>query len=247
MTVPASNKSAPLADITAAILAGGLGTRLRSVISDRPKVLAEIHGRPFLTYLLDELAAVGIEHVVLCTGYKAEKVREILGDRYRNMRLNYSEETTPLGTGGALRAALPHLETPTLLVLNGDSFCRADLAAFRTWHDERQAQASLLLAQVPDTARFGRVTVDETGQVLEFAEKGQNFGPGSINAGIYLLAQKLIAEIPTDRAVSLEREVFPAWIGRGLCGYSGGREFLDIGTPESFAQAEQFFAAGKPT
>jgi NDP-sugar pyrophosphorylase family protein len=246
MTEP-TPPSAALSDITAAILAGGLGTRLRAVVSDRPKVMAEIHGRPFLTFLLDEFAAVGIEQVVLCTGYKAEMIHNILGDRYRGIRLGYSEETTPLGTGGALRAALPQLTTPTLLAINGDSFCRADLSAFRALHDNQHARGSLLLAQVPDTARYGRVTVDEAGRVLEFAEKGQNSGPGSINAGIYLLAREMVAEIPAERAVSLEREVFPAWIGRGLFGYPGGREFLDIGTPESFAQAELFFAAGKPT
>lgn len=246
MTDPAPN-SAPLKPIAAAILAGGLGTRLRSVVSDRPKVLAEIHGRPFLTYLLDEIASVGIEHAVLCTGYKAEMVRQILGDDYRGVHLSYSEEANPLGTGGALRQALPNLMTSTALVLNGDSFCHTDLAEFHAWHVAHGAQTSLLLAQVPDTTRYGNVMIDDIGRVLEFSEKGQHHGPGFINAGVYLLSRELIADIPPGRAVSLEREVFPGWVGHGLYGYAGGREFIDIGTPESFSLAEQFFAAEKGT
>ncbi len=104
-----------MADVReAVILAGGLGTRLRSVVADRPKVMAEIAGRPFLTFLLDQLLSVAIERVVLCTGYKAELVSSVLGQSYRGLTLDYSEETEPLGTGGALRLALPRLPRKTL-------------------------------------------------------------------------------------------------------------------------------------
>ena len=228
-------------EVTAAILAGGLGTRLRSVVADRPKVLAEVRGRPFLSYLLDRLASVNVTEVVLCTGYLGEQVQASFGNTYKSLRLVYSQEFSQFGTAGALRLALPFFKSETVLVTNGDSFCDADLSAFVNWHFAQQAEASLLLTQVSDTKRFGRVEVDDKGKVLSFEEKGNSSGKGSINAGIYLLSRNLLSTIPGDRPVSLEREIFPNWIGRGLYGYSSNGGFLDIGTPESYAIAEKFF------
>src|SRR5689334_3321740 len=112
---------------TAAILVGGLGTRLRSLIADRPKPLAEVHGRPFLIYLLDQLAAAGLHEIVLCSGYRAEQIEAALGDHYKALNLHYSQETELLGTAGALRLALPLLKSNTVVVLNGDSMCECDL------------------------------------------------------------------------------------------------------------------------
>ncbi len=231
---------------TAMILAGGVGSRLRSVVSDRPKVLAAIHGRPFLTYLLDVLEDAGLRRVVLCTGYMAESVEAALGATYGAMRLVYSPETTLLGTGGAIRAALGMADSGSVLIMNGDSFCEADLPALADLHRQRQANATILLTEVPDTGRFGRVRIDDAGRLLEFEEKGLHAGPGWINAGIYLVERQLLESIPAGRAVSLERDVFPGWIGQGLYGYPVQGRFLDIGTPESFAAAEAFLAqAGK--
>ena len=230
-----------LASVTAAILAGGMGTRLRSVVADRPKVLAEIRGRPFLAYLLDQLAGAGVRTVVLCTGYLGEQVQAMFGDSYGSLRLVYSQESSPLGTAGALRLALPLFKAETVLVMNGDSFCEANLRAFWAWHCARSADATLLLTRMLDTKRYGRVHVDEDGLVLRFDEKGQNGGPGWINAGIYLLNRRLLLTIPSSGAVSLEREMFPAWIGRGLYGYRSEGRFLDIGTPEAYILAERFF------
>src|SRR5439155_10529669 len=110
-----------LAELTAAILAGGLGTRLWTVVHNQPKVLAKVHGRPYLTYLLDQLAPCGIGEVVLLTGYLAAQVQQTLGERYAGLQLTYSAEPAPLGTAGALGNALPHLTSPTILLMNGDS------------------------------------------------------------------------------------------------------------------------------
>lgn len=230
-----------LAGVTAAILAGGLGTRLRSVVADRPKVLAEVRGRPFLAYLLDQLAAAGVRYVVLCIGYLSEQVRAAFGGLYGSLHLVYSQESSPLGTAGALRLALPLFKSDPVLVMNGDSFCRVDLRDFWTWHQARGANATLLLTEVPDTSRYGRVNVDADGLVLSLDEKGGNSGSGWINVGIYLLSHRFLLTIPADGAVSLEREVFPAWIGRGLYGYRSEGCFLDVGTPEAYALAEGFF------
>ena len=232
-----------LQNLTAVILAGGLGTRLRSVVADRPKVMAEIHGRPFLAYLFDQLVAAGLSHVVVCTGYLGTQVNSCFGDSYGPLRISYSQELSPLGTGGALRLALPLLESNPVLVLNGDSFCDADLMGFSSWHLERRATASLVLTEMSNTERFGRVRVDAAGAVTGFAEKSNASGPGWINAGIYLLDRQLLEMIPADGPVSLEREIFPGWIGRGLCGYESAGRFLDIGTPESLAAAAEFFVA----
>lgn len=245
-------KTQDLAGVTVAILAGGLGTRLRSVVEDRPKVLAEVRGRPFLAYLLHQIAAAGFRYVVLCTGYLGEQVRAAFGDVYGCLRLVYSQESSQLGTAGALRLALPLFKpslspsrsanvSDSVLVMNGDSFCEANLRAFWAWHRAKGADATLLLTYLPDTKRYGRVLVDDDGCVLSFDEKGHKGGPGWINAGIYLLNHRLLLTIPKSGAVSLEREMFPAWIG-GLYGYRNEGRFLDIGAPESYAEALQFFA-----
>lgn len=226
---------------TAAILAGGLGTRLRSVVHDRPKVLAEVQERPFLAYLLQQLARSGIKNAVLCTGYMGEQVKIALGDACGSMRLLYSEETSQLGTAGALRLALPQIKSNSVLVMNGDSFCDANLGEFWAWRAGKGAEAALLLTQVSDTRRYGRVQVEGDGRVLKFEEKGGTEGPGWINAGIYLLDRSLLLTIPEGIPVSLEREMFPAWMERGLYGYGNQGRFLDIGTPESYALAEKFF------
>jgi D-glycero-alpha-D-manno-heptose 1-phosphate guanylyltransferase len=226
-----------LADITVAILAGGLGTRLRIVVPDRPKVLAEVSGRPFIVYLLDQLAREGAQTVVLCTGYMGEQVENQLGTTYEKMALRYSHEASPLGTGGALRLALPMLASKSVLVMNGDSYCDARLGPFAGWHDAQQAMASILLTKTSDTRRYGRIDLDKRGSIIQFREKSSEMGSGWINAGIYLLSRELIETIPADRSVSIERETFPAWIGRGLFGYRSKGKLLDIGVPEAYARA----------
>ncbi|MBV8077550.1 MAG: nucleotidyltransferase family protein [Planctomycetaceae bacterium] len=230
-----------LSDITTAILVGGLGTRLRTVVSDRPKALASVQGRPFLAFLLDQLVEARVRDVVLCVGYKAEQVREVFGAEYKTLRLAYSSDPEPMGTAGALRIAIRLFTSSPVLVMNGDSYCDTDLNAFRAWHDARRSSASLLLTSVPETARYGRVQIDELGHVTCFEEKGGVAGPGRINAGIYLIDRDLLQSIPAGRPVSLEREVFPGWIGRNLYGFSSPGRFLDIGTPESYALTDGFF------
>lgn len=236
--------SGDIADATVAILAGGLGTRLRPVVADRPKVLAEVRRRPFLAYLLDQLVNAGLKYAVLCTGYMGEQVRAAFGDTYGCLHLFYSQESSPLGTAGALRLALPLFKSDFVLVMNGDSFSNVNLSAFWAWHCEHNANATLVLTKMLDTTRYGRVHVDADGSVVGFDEKTEKRGPGWINAGIYLLNHRLLLTIPASGTVSLEREMFPAWMGRGLYGYQSKGRFLDIGTPEAYANAEQFFSLG---
>jgi NDP-sugar pyrophosphorylase family protein len=214
--------------ITAAILVGGQGTRLRAVIPDRQKVVAPVAGRPFLYRLLDQIADAGITCVVLCAGYKAEQVQTI-GATYRGLTLRYSIEREPLGTAGALRHA--GLTAP-VLVMNGDSYCDVNLKLLTRPN-------TIVVREVPDTSASGRVEFDAEYRITRFAEKGQT-GPGWINAGIYYLNQAFLDSIPAGPC-SIERDVFPAWVGRGLWAMPTRGRFLDIGTPESYAAAQGFF------
>jgi NDP-sugar pyrophosphorylase family protein len=237
--------SAPieLARVPVAILAGGLGTRLRPALGDQPKVLAEIDGRPFVAYLLDQVAAAGFREVVLCVGFRAEEVERALGSAHGPLRLRYSREPAPVGTAGALRLALPVLAGEQVLVMNGDSYCGADLAAAFGWHREQGSEATLLLVEVPDTTRYGRVELLEDGAICRFVEKQNAAGMGWINAGIYLLARSRIERITAGASLSLEHDVFPSWVGHGLRGLRTRARFLDIGTPRSYAAASAFFQA----
>ncbi|MBU4185174.1 MAG: nucleotidyltransferase family protein [Proteobacteria bacterium] len=238
-------KTVKLSDITAVILAGGLGTRLRSVLSDRPKVLAEVLGCPFLTYLLDQLSSTGIRKVILCTGYMGDRVQEVYGEMYKSLHLSYSQEDEPLGTGGAFRLALPLIKSNVALVMNGDSYIHADLSSYVDWFFHIDRNASILLAKVPDTSRYGMVKVKKDKSVSAFKEKEKAKGAGWINAGVYLMKTSLLKSIPSGKAFSLEREFFPSLVGNGLFGYQCKGRFIDIGTPESYIKAEKFFSEKK--
>lgn len=230
-----------LEPVTAAILAGGLGTRLSPVLPGLPKVLADVGGRPFITYLLNQIEENGIKDVVLCTGHRAEQVEEKLGSAFGSVRLHYSKEQAPMGTGGALRLALPLLSYPIILVMNGDSFVEFKLAPFLERHLSEEAALSILLVEVEDTVRYGRVNVDVEGCITGFSEKAGSRGPGLINAGVYLMTKKTVAGISEGEAVSLERDIFPQLVGKGLYGFPCNGEFIDIGTPESYIAAQSFF------
>jgi NDP-sugar pyrophosphorylase family protein len=235
--------SGSLANVTGAILAGGLGTRLRACVADRPKVLAPVRGRPYLTYLLDQLAGAGLREVVLLTGYMGDLVQTTLGASYAGMRLAYSREPAPLGTGGALRLALPCIPSSAVLLLNGDSFCDVDLLGLWDFHCLQRAEVTMTLNSVPDTARYGRVRIAQD-TVECFEEKQEAGGAGWINAGVYLINRDRIAEIPTGRLISLERDMLPTWAKRNcMRGFRCTGRFLDIGTPESYTEAETFFRA----
>lgn len=230
-----------LSQTTAMVLAGGFGTRLQSVVADRPKPMASINDRPFLAYLLDQLHQAGVVNVVFCTGYKGDQLQQSLGTSYRGMHLHYSRETQPMGTGGALRLALGLTSSDPILALNGDSYINADLNTLLHFHQQMGATISMLLAQVPDTQRYGHVELKPDGQLESFNEKGAHRGPGLVNAGIYLMARSVLQEIPPDTAVSLERDVLPRYINHSLWGLPCQGGFIDIGTPESYRDSTAFF------
>lgn len=238
---------ADLSDIDVVILTGGMGTRLQATLPNLPKGLAPVGGRPFLTYLLDRLAGFGVARTILCTGYRGDMIRDMLGMAYASIRLVYSRETRPLDTGGALRLALPLFRHATILVLNGDSYVHSDLMAFRSWFQQSNAPAALLLARMPDPSRYGRVKLGGGDDIKAFMEKGGQSDPGWVNAGIYLFNRHVIDAIEPNCRVSLERKIFTALVGYGLKGYRTQAELLDIGTPESFRRAAPFLSRYFPT
>jgi len=225
-----------LAGLDVVILAGGRGTRLQSVPGDVPKPLRPVNGRPFLSYLVEQVRAAGARRVILSLGYRPEAFTDFAARE----GLEMSVEKEALGTGGGLRNALPLLRAETLMAMNGDSYAAVDLGLLAALQRRRKARATMLLAEVEDASRYGRVEIDEDGSVLQFAEKGEA-GPGLINAGVYVLQKSVVAEIPEGRPVSLERETFPSLIGNRFFGEPGTFAFMDIGTPESYAASSEFF------
>jgi NDP-sugar pyrophosphorylase family protein len=228
----------------ALVLAGGFGSRLKSLLPDAPKPMAEVAGKPFLEWLLLYARKQGVRRVVLCTGYRAEVIESYFGDgRALGLEIRYSLESSPLGTGGALRNALSLVREDCVLAFNADSYCRYSLADMLAAHARNRAAATMWLVPVEDCGRYGSVHVGKSGSVVSFSEKNAETGHGLINAGIYLLEKSLIAGIPEGRNVSLEREIFPTEVSRGLFAVAGRGPFIDIGTPESFARATEFMSA----
>jgi len=228
--------------IDAIILAGGKGTRLAEVLPSRQKVTADVAGRPFLHILLEWLTAYGIGRIVLAAGHRSEDVRAAIeGAQIADARIMV--EPAPLGTGGATRFAISGTGSDPVLVMNGDSFAPVDIPALLEKHLESGASATIALVRVPKPGRYGLVESDETGAVRSFTEKPDATpDEGWINAGIYIFRRSVIEALEAGREVSLEREVFPSLIGKGLHSCRFETKFIDIGTPSSFAQAQSFFS-----
>jgi NDP-sugar pyrophosphorylase family protein len=230
-----------LSRVTAVILAGGMGTRLRQVVSDRPKVMAEINGKPFLYYVLDQLAEVDIKRVVISTGYMADKIEEVIGFSYKGLKVDYSWEESPLGTGGALKLAGQSISTKYCLVMNGDSYTEFDPVSLFRSHKQKNASIVLLAKMVPGTSRFGTIQMNEQNEIIRFMEKGETTDSRLINAGVYIMKTSALQKIPEKIPCSLEYDFFPFMIGKNIYGYEAEGKFIDIGTPESYSQAEKFF------
>jgi len=235
--------------VQALVLAGGEGTRLRPLTLTLPKPVLPLAGRPFLSFMLDWLRDHGVEEAILSCGFRSDDVRRVLGDIYDGMRLRYVVEDEPLGTAGPLRLALGQgVLEERLLVLNGDCLTDIDLTAELAQHERTGARVTLALAAVEHTAGYGVVPTDAGGRVEAFLEKTEGEVPTNrINAGAYVVQREVVeALVPAGRAVSFEREVFPALVGDGLYGYAAEGYWIDIGTPERYLEATFDLLAGRP-
>jgi NDP-sugar pyrophosphorylase family protein len=235
------------ADIDVAILAGGLGTRLSGAIGALPKVLAPVAGRPFLDILLDRIARQGFRRVVLLLGYRADAVAaHLTRQARRDLTIETVVEPSPLGTAGALRAAMPHLHSDPVLVLNGDSFVAFDPLALLDEYRRAKAPAALICVEVPDASRYGALEIDANSYLLRFLEKRPGGGPGLINAGVYLLGRGFLDTLARSDGASFERDVLERQPAGRLLAVRTGGTFLDIGTPESLAQAPAMLGLSTP-
>jgi NDP-sugar pyrophosphorylase family protein len=239
--------------VRAFVLAGGLGTRLRPRFGDLPKGLAPIGGRPFLSLQLEWLAGQGLRDVVVCAGYGADQLREELGDGNRfGVKIEYSIEEQPLGTGGALHHARRFVDGPAL-VLNGDTMVECDPWALERERWETAALGAVALYEVAEAASRGRVESDAAGWITRFVEKdARHAGAARVNGGVYAFSPELWRRLPPaglapatgPPAFSLERDVLPALAAaHALRGVACAGEFFDIGTPEEWARAERRFTA----
>ena len=219
----------------ALILVGGEGTRLRPLTETVPKAVMPLAGKPFLSYMVDWLSRHGVDEIVLACGYRADVVREVLGEG-DGPKLRYVEEPEPRGTGGAIKFAADELDE-RFLALNGDVLTDLDLSALMSSHEQRGARASLGLYPVDDATGYGLVKYDGDGAVTEFLEKPESPVPGEINAGTYVLERSVLDLIPDGEMVSIERDVFPRLIGEGLHALPLPGYWMDIGTPDRYLQA----------
>ena len=225
----------------AILLCGGMGTRLRSVVSDRPKPMADICGKPFLQYLLEMLRDKGITEVIFALGYMGEMIEEYFQDGSAfGLMISYSYEEEPLGTGGAIRNALPKILEEEVLVLNADTYFPMDYQGLLCFHQENDGDFSLATRGVPDISRYGAVRRDAAGRILAWNEKLEDGGQplaGEINGGIYVMKKSLIAEIPEGKQ-SLEQDCIPKWLSEGkrIFGLPFDGYFMDIGIPKDYQQ-----------
>jgi D-glycero-alpha-D-manno-heptose 1-phosphate guanylyltransferase len=226
----------------AIILAGGFGTRLASRLHNIPKPMAPVAGRPFLEILLGYLGRNGCTRALLSVGHLHEVIIDHFGASFGGIEIEYVIEHEPLGTGGAIRAALGQVRESSALVLNGDTFLAADLAALLAAHTAAGATFTMAIAEQPDIARYGGVVV-ENNRIVGFEEKGRS-GPGWINAGVYAIARDLVWPPELKERFSFERDYLVPQLKKiSPLAFPVGGFFLDIGIPEDLDRAQTELAS----
>ncbi|MCH3951218.1 MAG: nucleotidyltransferase family protein [Acidaminococcus sp.] len=226
----------------AVILAGGFGTRLRSVVKDLPKPMAPINGQPFLKFQLDYLRKFSVTRVVLAVGYKSKVIKDYFGNRYYDIDLVYSVESTPLKTGGALKKALTLCREDSVLVLNGDTFFDVDLKALQDFQKQNKADIVISIKEMKEFNRYGTIKFDEQFRITGFEEK-KPCKCGYINGGVYLIQRNIFRDFPLSVFMLekdfLERKV----IEKKITAFLSKGYFIDIGVPEDYRKAILDFKA----
>jgi len=222
----------------AIILAGGLGTRLRSEVADLPKCMAPVKGKPFLHYVIEYCKAEGIERFIFSLGYKYEIVAEYLQEEQKDLSYNCCIEKEPLGTGGAIMKACAYANDKTIAILNGDTLYKANLKKLYQFHSLNESDCTLALKPMKNFDRYGLVEIDEKGAIKQFSEK-QFYKEGLINGGIYLLNKESFTQEVFPEKFSFEKEYLEKYAGeRRLFGLQQDGYFIDIGIPEDYRRAQ---------
>lgn len=223
------------------LLCGGKGERLKDLVKDRPKPMADIKGRPFLDILINYILNFGFLRIILCLGYKGEIVSQYYNEKSRFFNILFSQESKPLGTAGAIKNAEHLVESNPFLVMNGDSFCPLDLFELINFHNEKKAAFTMALVKSVGDKDYGVVGVDKSQKIISFNEKVKIKNNGFVNAGIYLLEKKIFDLIETGTKLSLEYDIFPRILSERFYGYITKEKLIDIGTPERYAKAKKMF------
>ena len=229
-----------LSEIDAVILCGGLGKRLRSVESEKPKVMVEVAQKPFLDLVIEEYKKQGVHRVILCTGYKADDVEEYYRKNSMGLTIEFSREKEPLGTGGAIKNARNLIKSNPFFVQNGDAFCRVDFKKLVQYHNDKKSITTLVVAQAQDSQDFGTIILDESNRIKNFLEKtGQP--SNHLNAGIYCFDQKVFSKMPDKANFSMEYDVFSGLTKENFFGFVIEEKFWDIGTPDRYDAVKEIF------
>ncbi len=229
-------------EIDVAILCGGLGMRLRPELGETPKVMAPVGGHPFLEILIQQLAAFGLERIILCTGYKAQEVEDYFRQKKGGLKIEFSREEEPLGTGGALKNAQGLFHSDPFLLLNGDCFCPLDWGKFVHFHLQKKAVATLAISKVKERADYGSILLGPEERIMEFREKmkspaGQDGHSGGwVNAGAYCFSKEIFSLMPGAKKFSLEKDFFPVLARQAMYGFIVEEVFMDIGTPDRYRE-----------
>ncbi|MFC1703860.1 nucleotidyltransferase family protein [Candidatus Omnitrophota bacterium] len=226
-------------EIDSVILCGGLGKRLKAIVGDRPKAMAQINQKPFLDILIEYLITFECKRVILCIGHLGEAIKAYYKQRQFPIEIVFSEENEPLGTGGALKNAKPLITSKTFLAMNGDSFCSVDLNTFLDFHRQKGALLSVVVAASEYSRDYASVTLSEDKRIVDFKEKSNISGSTLINAGVYLMQKDIFLNMPKRDSFSLELDVFPQMLDLACYGFLSDVSCIDIGTPQRYEEAKR--------
>lgn len=217
----------------AIILAGGFGTRLQNVISDIPKPMAPIRGIPFLTFILEQLSKSSFKKIILAVGYMGEKIENFYGDKYKNLKLRYSYEDNPLGTGGCVKKALSLIDDDYVFVINGDTFFDVDFNDI-----QKSKRLTIVCKYMLDTSRYGKIIFDDDQIIKEFQEKKPK-DLGYINGGIYYINTNIFDNYNLEKRFSIEKDFFDKYLcDLRIKAHVSDEYFIDIGIPEDYDRAQ---------
>ncbi len=230
--------------IDVVILCGGLGKRLRSEIGESQKTMAKVDDQPFLDILLKYLFNQGFRRAILCTGYQAESIEQHYRKNDIGMEIEFSQETTPLGTGGAIKNAAPLVQNNVFFALNGDCYCRMDYQALFNFHIAKKSCATLAVTRITDRSDYGSIRINDEKRIISFDEKMKkdSIATGSayfINVGVYCFNKEVFSLMPKENKFSIEKDFFPKIVDQKFFGFEVSEELLDIGTPERLKKANQ--------
>jgi D-glycero-alpha-D-manno-heptose 1-phosphate guanylyltransferase len=220
------------------ILAGGLGTRLRSVVAELPKCMANVAGKPFLYYVIKQLQNQGIEKFIFSLGYKHEVIEEYINTEFKSIDAQFIIENEPLGTGGAIKLACSKATEKNVLVLNGDTMFSIDVQLLAAAQVAYGADCILSLKPMKDFDRYGVVELNADRSIASFKEK-QFYKEGLINGGVYALQTALFLQEKLPEKFSFEKDYLEKYFNqRKMYGNIQDAYFIDIGIPEDYQRAQ---------